>query len=702
MAVIGAVNRGNDPFSGGSITRTGQANVSGGIGSASTTVSNPIAGVNAGTPFFARNNQGSNIPIPYTRLVPLGSKETSGIGLPPGVTDTEAYHMRKVVKETEDLRATTVAFILGKRSGEMIQVITDNNRGANDTRPLFDGDGTNGLNDNYGFALGMNTSLAPQMRGTERFQKLCSFEYLQRYFTNVLCYKKINLMTPITPQMTNTWDSGVLRMVKALKDVRDSQRLNYNGAAGADAGVGLEFEIDDSAGDPASVQQYFDITHYGGYAGSDAANEPGLRQGVFTRDNGPFLRGKGVEPYMVNAVKNMSPFEIAGGAGGGVNAIVQAFSMNRCLGDEVAFAQLEALLTNVGVTDWRPDGIVLSKGVNDPSDKMTDEMIEARDGQLFNMRIQGPAISTSWTGDPALETMPLDKVFIVIVADVWWGDNGTLFGVAGGADKDQQLFGDPAPPPPPGPNVRPNKDAVQNYLQAANPDSAQVKAYIKARDAMIASTDATATGPAADKAFLVGGAEWQNAQVSNYTLPDADARREQTTRLCNFRVMRATSSQMINYSNWKFEANGQQMAGSKVEAGNEFRRVYGQSRMGLKICKLFGEYIVGGWCIGNVLDTAASRGSMPGSGSNIGARTAPNSMALNINVQVEWWDADKMWRSFMDKDGLLTARYQPSKRDVGTAGDGSDGLSAFNMPPRTAIEAGLLPTKATRCLALDA
>lgn len=67
MSVIGAVNGGNDPFIGGSITRTGQANVAGGIAGANTSVGNPIGGVNPGTPFFARNNQGSNIGIPYTR-----------------------------------------------------------------------------------------------------------------------------------------------------------------------------------------------------------------------------------------------------------------------------------------------------------------------------------------------------------------------------------------------------------------------------------------------------------------------------------------------------------------------------------------------------------------------------------------------------------------------------------------------------------
>lgn len=104
--------------------------------------------------------------------------------------------------------------------------------------------------------------------------------------------------------------------------------------------------------------------------------------------------------------------------GTNATATVQPYSMNRCFGDEVAFDLLERALEDIGVTDWRPDGIVLSKGTNDPNDKLSDEYFDVRDGQLYNMRIQGPALTSTWTGDPALEMMPLDKVFIVIVADV--------------------------------------------------------------------------------------------------------------------------------------------------------------------------------------------------------------------------------------------------------------------------------------------
>ena len=65
-----------------------------------------------------------------------------------------------------------------------------------------------------------------------------------------------------------------------------------------------------------------------------------------------------------------------------------------------------------------------------------------------------------------------------------------------------------------------------------------------------------------------------------------------------------------------------------------------------------------------MLDTSASRGTMPGTGSSIGVRTAPNSMALNVNVQIDWWDADRMWRCFMNKaataeNGVTMGSFAP-------------------------------------------
>ena len=56
--------------------------------SANTRVSAPVGGVNPGQIFSARNNEGSNIGIPYSRLTPLNNEVPLGKrcwgGKPPG------------------------------------------------------------------------------------------------------------------------------------------------------------------------------------------------------------------------------------------------------------------------------------------------------------------------------------------------------------------------------------------------------------------------------------------------------------------------------------------------------------------------------------------------------------------------------------------------------------------------------------------
>jgi|SaaInlV_125m_DNA_1040241.scaffolds.fasta_scaffold09425_1 hypothetical protein len=649
---MGSIPAGNDPFIGGSKTPNAPPPALGGsIAPAQTGVSNPIAGVNPGAPFFARNNRGSNIGIPYSRLCPLGGERAMmGLGRPPMPTGEETNPrdgVEPVITETNDLRTTKLAFILGRRSAEVAGVgagMVDQN-----------GDSVDGFNqdpgalDNaydYGFQLAINNGYAPGVPGTERFQKLCSFEYLQRYFTNVLCNKGINLGAGINPT-GSLWDSGLMRVASAAAAARTEQlsRTNAPGEVGADIAAELQ---------GASMLKMPDLCNLMGMAGSDAArgaaglpdNNPkvAIRQGIFARDQGPFLRGKGVNTGILNGTPSGTPFAVRG-PNGSVKHL-DPFHVSRCAGDELAFALFERLIEQKGLTDWRPDGIVLSLGADDPSDTLSDEYFKARDAQLYNVRVQGPAIGASWTGDPALETMPLDKVFVVIVADVWWGDLTDV------GEKQ-------------GSNAKSNLETFVAKVAPADGKPgmatlAELRNYLKERKAQ----------------FEVG------KLVSSSSLPAFDANAatamngDEATRLCNFRLQLATSSQMINYSGLRFGRDGEQVLGNEKQTRDEFVRVPNQSRMGLRLGTNGGEYIVGGWCIGNVLDTSASRGSMPGTGSSIGARTAPNSMALNINVQIDWWDPDRMWRCFMNKES------KPFVTGVDGARTGNRGLPRASFAPR--------------------
>jgi len=467
-----------------------------------------------------------------------------GLGRPPVATKIDRAGapinnlestLQNVVTETDHLCATKLAFILGRRSAELVGVAA---------RQMVDGNGdailtSDGVADNgstmydYGFQLTINNNYSTGVPGTERFQKLCSFEYLQRYFTNVLCNKGINLgsaYTNATRAVHPAWESGPMRATNAAASVRTAQRAASTAAG--QVGDDIETKLAE-----ASMLNMPDLCRLMGYADSEAAgtrtgaavqaafptNVSEIRQGIFTRDLGPFLRGKGVETNLLAGTPNGSQFMVSD-TNTNTTTWADPFHVSRCAGDELAFSLLERIMEQRGFTDWRPDGIVLSLGVNDPSDKLSDEALAARDGQLFNVRVQGPAIGASWAGDPALETMPLDKVFVVIVADCWWGNLSGL-----GIDTGVKNFVDKVAP-------------LLGQGEAVQPTLVELQEYLKQRDEQLSG------GNLVTKETLDTFNVYADEQMDAGVPTNADARNVATSRLCNFRVQLATSSQMINYS----------------------------------------------------------------------------------------------------------------------------------------------------------
>ena len=61
---------------------------------------------------------------------------------------------------------------------------------------------------------------------------------------------------------------------------------------------------------------------------------------------------------------NSTTFSVELATGDGDTKQTQPFHVSRCAGDELAFGVLERLMEQKGLTDWRPDGIVLSLGVD--------------------------------------------------------------------------------------------------------------------------------------------------------------------------------------------------------------------------------------------------------------------------------------------------------------------------------------------------
>lgn len=575
-----SVTGGGDPFTGGAQQRNlAPPGVGGAIGSANTRVSAPVAGVAPTQIKSARPNEGSNIGIPYSRLVPLNNSNKLF------VKDHESGKMEWRT-ETEDLRATTLAFILGVRGKNMTgRSIVDT-----DTYPQAPGYSPHNV--------AYQPSIMPGMPGTERFQQLCSLQYLQMYFEQVLSNKTVKLYEPLLG------DDGVLPNLDRTEATTGPigaflYSEAYAAKVGVVAGTGPANQGNPGLTLPSNTMlNVEDIAKKSGLAGSQAALAGENYQGIFARDFGPFLKGKGSATQLVSCTVGNNQQEF------GTN-VAQPFSISRNAGDDLAFAILDAKLMEAGFTDWRPDGIVLSKGVNDPSDKLSDEYLEARDGQLYNIRVQGPAVGTNWTGERSLETLPLDRVFVILIADVWFDDDGV-----------EALA------------KQPNKDAYNKKRAAA----------------LLDADDEGNSRPLDTDAFETAQ---RRAFANDVT---------EKTVLCNFRVQVSTSSQMINHSDFSEKGNSH-----ATQNGYKRPRLEGMSRMGLKLCKSFGEYVVGGWQIGQVLDTSASRAVMP-QGQLMGVRTAPNTSALNINVQIAWWTADRLARTFNNPEGTVRPRFD-GRRD---------------------------------------
>ena len=378
--------------------------------------------------------------------------------------------------------------------------------------------------------------------------------------------------------------------------------------------------------DGVSMLDMPDLTQKMALAGSDASEADPNYQGIFARDFGPFLKGKGSMTELVNCtVGNLPQLYNPSNPDDKARVTMQPFSMSRNFGDEVAFALLDAKLLENGLTDWRPDGIVLSKGINDPSDKLSDEYLEARDGQLFNVRVQGPAIGTSWIDERSMEVLPLDKVFVVIVADAW-------FDVDALTDEDASVK-----PGPDGKGGRTSQDTIKSLLGDGREmkTTEEIESYKILRAKYLAK-------PLDEDAFKVKQVEAFKGGKEN-------------TVLANFRVMVSTSSQMINHSAYKFKGN------QLSDSSGKRRKLTGASRMGLTLANDVGEYVIGGWQIGNVLDKAASRAAMP-QGVNLGIRSTPNSAAMNINVNISWYSADRLCRSFNNAESELNQRFEAVKR----------------------------------------
>jgi len=658
-----------DGFRGGSKTVLGRPDLVSGTLAPANVAASVLGGVSPGEQRAARNDRGTNVTIPYARVVFHAGATTALPRVGKDITSpllglNGVMPNRESISETDYLGAGTVGFVLGRRGtgydADVAAVMgLDTQAGPN---TLFSRDQDRLAQ----FALvggGVDTNTA---------QRMCSIEYLESYFFHVLRKKVVNLGGDIEAGEMKHIDR---RWPKTPIDITTAS-IKPSG-----------FDTDDAA---------VKIT---GVANTGALKAPlGARaktQGVFAGDLGPFLRGYTIDRRRVDGTTLATGF-----------------------GDQIAFDVLQQRLMKAGLCDWTPDGIVHSKLSS--GDASTDYEMDARDGQLFNVVVKGSAIAVSWTHDRFRDIMPGDQLFLVLVGDVWeqnkaatdlhWSTNkpdekyktdkedaflvnADLVGdvarisklaplakaevdadaadtAADAAVATANAIGDPAEKAAAKAVADPEKAKTDVAKAAAKKALVDAKAAMQAA-AVAAVATANAIVGAAAKAAAIVVANAEKAKVDALAARDAadiltdltaaelaDTSQyygsEATTKLdvtggdvciTNVRPRLITSTEMMQYS-----------AVTK-STGNADRT----SRLGLRATSTCREYIIGGWSIGNVIDNSATRPIENRSALGV-AKRAKTSHACNVLVNVRWWSADRMYRNFMNKEGALRSRFDGSKK----------------------------------------
>lgn len=587
---LAPASAGNDPFAGGQrISAAPPPSIGGGLlsppGGGPT---QPTNAVQPGATNFARNNRGSNITIPHARVVPASSLDTA---LPTvedaqkqrtNPRDTGPDGQRRPfggMVESDGLSAGRIGFVLGPRSVKAD--VAHNTLDLGEFVPFTQNGGQTLWQQQQG-----HQRIAGS--GVDRTDRLCSIEYLMRYMSITTRGYRVSLKDISTGADANRgdWTGGLLGMLKPILAANVATNNN-----------------------PITDVADFCATYSLSVGTSSSA---AMKAGILAHDYHPFIRGKTFATGLVdiNFAKSL------GIAQGGEN---RRKLVSRSLPDQLAIALLEKQLQKVGLFDWRPDGVILSK--ESSGDAMADHEFDMRLQQLFNVAVQGPATLTNLVGDKSLVTMPGDLVFVAIVCD--------RMTTGGAGNFDGTLV-----------------DTIWKEALSRGATKEQTALFERWRkDEFGTSTRGKAVREQLDDYYTSAKSQGE---------------------LGNFRIRMETSSHMIHAS------------GANPPREDVAWKLNRGERMGLGWGEHLAEYVLGAWCIGRVMDSASSRSQVPGAFSN----TNPTSYAVSIDTHVEWWSGDRLFRSFCDKgeeQAFLSRSQLPMQKPVATAKDGRAAFKAKRL-----------------------
>lgn len=650
----------------------------------------------------ARNNRGSNTTVPYSRLVPIlgleGELSAGGIG--------RRHGGGKVTSETDGLGGGHLAFVKGRT------------RAAGNSQ---DADHALSMRGSAHRGLGF---------GPDRLQRLCSWPYLETAFRvkfgGLFLRPDLITLSDLSGKSALVDDYVSVLGAASATDAPDVAWIVQNQLLGAatpedtlyfDGGdlARLPVKKGPNAGDPDGFAEGAHLDGTNGVKSPETfgAEGEGFACGLFMLEPGPFLRGK----MNTDAIAELPAL----GELFRVGAKKSLAAAPRSLGDAIAFDALYAEMASNGMFDWTPDGVVLSKLVDPTGDPLASAQIDARAAQLFNVAVAGPAICSSWSGVSAMACLPGDEVFVLIVADsaVCVGDvsqaevkarrdqtNAAIAKVEthattvrgntplGGTD-----LNDLAAQTRGNVNGAAGKGEIDAAFNAAKNEVAAPQSeadfdnqttrprnfsgfvdattrYVVTRQAALKTDDDTLGDLQARCAVLekrrnVYFEDTAADFVDNWQDVAEAARRGVValTRatLCNFRLQLVTSSFLANNA-----GPGGKTPRCGLKRGTPGGDPVASVATAANLIPLCAEYYVGGWSVGKVLDAAASRTAI---GAQV--RTAPNSSAMNVNVDVKFVSGDELHRRF----ALPVVKQRGEPRAAATDTDGARaalGLAAKN------------------------
>ncbi len=528
----------------------------------------------------ARNNRNSNEKVPYARLVPVRPSEQMKEG--GAFAPLPASH--GIQTALVDHVITTEYQDL--KPGELAWV-----RGGY-IRKLGSAE-----------SVARGPSILDFGMGPDRFQRLASTTWVERASVHLFGADVVDLrnLKLVEPDATRKEELRSRQIDEYADKLGDSVVTHVT-----DVPYILAKEYADTKRNvrPVNSEQ---VLETGTLSYADEDGEVGaFRCGINTTTTSPFLHGF----MMDDSFKKVTIVRKADEAERSLHSVADEppdffHEFARNYGDNVAFAALFRELRLRGFFSWSPDGLLLSKLASPADDQMATEELDTRSGQLFNVAVAGNSIATTWTGDPEMPNMPGDGVYMLLVADVET--------VTGGKDSPE-----PASATPVAPRDESHTDLAKKFVEA-----------VKLNDGP--QIDATRT--AATKNFIKNRdltKEEMKAEYENIAKLSQQVRRNEagvtSCHMTNFRWRRATSSYLANNSAVKVDSKH-----CRCNLG-----------LGIKGNTVFGQYIVGAWRIGTVLDNAASRAGAP----SMGVRTAPSSYAISVNVHVQWVSGDDLFRKY--------------------------------------------------------